>query len=154
MRKFLKVSAVVVGAFVIIAGIWTVDNLIYPFKSETPNFADVERAFNKLKVPSDWQEVSSSENRGLYGRGCNPLNDSGCFHKGKTFSIPENINTNNLINVFNENKLCPALNVSEIDYKGQTEKTANFSCGIGGGLEIRGTIRGPENEISFFVSSL
>ncbi len=84
-----KKLLVVVGVVVALFGLWFTDNFVYPLKSESPNYSDVERAFAKLQFPTDWVEVSSSENKGMFGRGCNMFNDSGCFHKSRTFKVSE-----------------------------------------------------------------
>ena len=154
MKRAFKIIGIVTLGFVLLAGIWVTDNLVYPFRSETPNYSDVESAFNTLQFPSEWQEIDSSENRGLHGRGCNPLNDAGCFHKSKTFKVPDETSIESLKSFIVTSNYCEGVSVSELDYAEQAKKTYNYECGIGDGLEISGTLRGPKNELSFFISSI
>jgi hypothetical protein len=89
MKRALKITGIISLVFVAIISLWATDNFIYPFKPETPNYTDVERVFARLQFPSEWKEISSSENKGLHGRGCDPFNSAGCFHKGKTFTVDD-----------------------------------------------------------------
>lgn len=89
MSRALKIIALVAAIPIVIFGLITINLFVYPFQSKQPNFKDVETAFAKLQFPAEWQEISSSENRGLHGRGCDFFDSSGCFHKGKTFKVKD-----------------------------------------------------------------
>jgi len=65
LKRPAKVALSVFGVFVALLGLAYIHLAVYPFTSQKPNFADVERVFNKMQFPSDWQEISSSENRGV-----------------------------------------------------------------------------------------
>lgn len=77
------------GVFMLLFGAFYIDTSVYPFTSLKPNFADVERVFNRMQFPADWQEIRSSENRGIGGRQCPIESESLCFHKSKMFLTPE-----------------------------------------------------------------
>ncbi len=153
MKRGLKITAIIAAVLFVIVGLWAVDNFYYPFKSESPNYADVEKAFARLQFPADWKEVNSSENKGLFGRGCDPLNDSGCFHKSKTFSIPESTTIEEVKKVVADSGLCTGLVVSQPLYKQEAKPTNNYECGVGNGVKIDGTFRGLRGEVYLAVST-
>ena len=90
MKRALKVTGIVFGVLFALIAIWWFNAAVYPFTSKSPNFKDVETEFAKLQFPSDWKEISSSENKGIAGRQCDYFDASGCFHKGKTFNLGDN----------------------------------------------------------------
>lgn len=151
MSKRAQIITIVIAVPVVLVGLMFVHQYVYPIFPVNPNFSDVEKAFAKLQFPSDWQEISSSENRGLHGRGCDPLNDSGCFHKSKTFKLPEGNTLDNIKTVITASGLCSDLVISSPLYKDQEIPTNNYECGAGDGLSIGGTYRGPDNEVSITV---
>lgn len=131
MKKALKTIGIIFAALVVIVGLWVTNNFIYPFTADDPNFTDVEAAFAKLEFPSDWQEISSSENRGIAGRGCDPFNSSGCFSKNRTFKV---VNTEEAINsvkgIF-ERSGCIGIdekNVPEGNSSTDPKTATNISC--------------------------
>lgn len=78
------VFGAIVVILLIVAGVVNVFH--YPFTSAKPNFADVERVFNKIQVPADWVEIDSSENRGIAGRAC-PIESDGCFGIVRVYKV-------------------------------------------------------------------
>lgn len=150
MKKAFKIISAVVGLLVLLIGLWVVNNFVYPFQSVHPNYSDVEAAFAKLQFPSDWREISSSENRGLHGRGCDFLNNAGCFHKGKTFSVPERVTKDNLKQLLIDSG-CLGTVESEFTYDGDAKPSFNLECGLSGGVRLGATIRGPESKVSVTV---
>lgn len=84
-----KRAFVVVGVVLVLFGLWFTDNFVYPLRAESPNYSDVERAFAKLQFQAGWTQIDSSQNKGMFGRGCDMFNDSGCFHKSLTFKVPD-----------------------------------------------------------------
>lgn len=146
MKRYLKVTGIIAAMLFVIVGLWAVDNFYYPLKSESPNYADVEKAFARLQFPSDWKEISSSQNKGLFGRGCDPLNDSGCFHIGKTFSVPDNASSDDVKKIIIESGLCPGVVETDITQQGEVKPSKNLSCGVGGSINLGADFIGPKSE--------
>lgn len=151
MSRGWKTIFAVAGVTVLLGGLWVVDNFIYPLKAENPNFSDVEKAFAKLQFPNDWVEISSSENRGMFGRGCDPFNDAGCFHKSKTFRTKETESVKSEISEQFISHGCTGI-LEEATYEGNsntTPKTAlNLSCQIDGGVIYGASISQQRGEVS------
>lgn len=137
---------------VFIFGTLYINFSVYPFTSQKPNFADVERVFNRMQFPAEWQEIRSSENRGIAGRRCPIEPGSACFHKGKTFAIPSDIK-NVLIEEVIKQSRCDSVGFTRQKPIGGDPYT-NFTCSAEG-LEISGTIyeRQGKWEISVTVYS-
>lgn len=146
MKRALKVFGIGLLVISLFVGAWVVDNLIYPFQSENPNFSDVEKAFAKLQFPSDWQEISSSENRGLHGRGCSPLNDAGCFHKSMTLKVPDMVSLDDVKTVF-ISAGCESVATDNYSYVGESKESTNFRCTIGNNVFYSSGLRGPTSEL-------
>ncbi len=153
MRKFLKVSAILVGIFAVYLTVTWFDTYVYPFRADSPNFSDVEKSFDSIQFPSDWKEIKSSENRGIKGRGCDPYNSSGCFHKSKTFAVPQNVDINS-VKIFLSSEGCPSPNTSSYKNSGDQRESFNFECGVGNGLQYTGNVSGRESVVSVTVSTL
>lgn len=152
MSTGLKFFGVLLGVPAIVIGLLLVNAFIYPFSSKNPNYADVEQAFAKLQFPSEWQEISSSENRGIAGRGCDPFNSSGCFHKRKTFSVPSSTTT---VEVSQALKSAGCVDVSIEGYKyNDTDKSSyNLRCAVDGGIIYSSNLSGTENHVSIGSST-
>lgn len=146
MKKGLKITAITFGIFILLAGLWVTNAFIYPFTSSNPNYSDVEKAFAKLQFPSDWQEIKSTENRGLHGRGCDPVNGSGCFHKSKTFKVPENTSVEQVEKVLISGG-CTGSVKQDITPQNDTLPTTSLRCGIGSGISFAADLTGPESEV-------
>lgn len=56
------------------------------YQSQRPNFRDLEKAFNELNIPEDWQQVSSSQNSGTWGLFCWQLEGEACPYKITTYT--------------------------------------------------------------------
>lgn len=153
MKQYLKVTGVIAIVLAVFVGLWAVDNFYYPFKSESPNYSDVERAFAKLQFPADWKEISSSENRGLFGRGCDPLNDSGCFHKGKSFKVPEGFTSEGLKNVIIQSGLCSAVVENDITQSGESKPSFNMNCGTDNSINVGADLIGTNSEVYVSVKT-
>lgn len=153
MSKTVQTIVIIVGVLVVLFGVGFIDAFVYPLRPDHPNYSDVEKAFTKFQFPADWKEVSSSENRGIHGRGCDPLNGSGCFHKRREFSIPPSTTIDDIKSLVTTEGLCSDLIVSQPLYKEDDKPTNNFECNINAGLKIVGTYRAPSNEVSFTVKS-
>jgi hypothetical protein len=146
MSTPVKFFGVILGVPAVVVGLLVVNAFVYPFSSKHPNFSDVDQAFSKLQFPSDWQEISSSENRGIAGRGCDPFNSSGCFHKSKTFKIPQTATEEELKKVFIQAG-CTTVSTTDNTYQGELKKSSNLRCSIGEkGIYLVGAFRGPEGE--------
>lgn len=144
MKRTWIILGTVIGIPVLLIGLWIVHTSIYPFTSKDPNFADVDAAFSKLQFPADWQEISSTENKGIAGRGCDYFDSSGCFHKSKTFKIPETITVDDVKKVL-QNVGCGTVNVTDNTKDGENEKSYSLRC-TQGKINFAGSFRGPENE--------
>lgn len=133
MSKGLKIFGAVVGVIVLIIGLLYVNAYIYPFQSKDPNFADVEREFAKLQFPSDWQEISSTENRGIAGRQCDMFDSSGCFSKNKTFKTT-NIPTKEIAEKLLVDVGCGATAFEDISSSSDTKPYLKISCALASGV--------------------
>jgi hypothetical protein len=146
MSKGLKFFGVVLGVPILVLGLVYVNTAVYPFQSKRPNFADVEQAFAKLQFPAEWQEVSSTENRGVAGRQCDPFNSSGCFHKSKTFKFSPNATYEDVKSILT-NAGCKSVSVAKNTRLGESKESYELRCRIGTqGVYLVGTFEGPEGE--------
>ena len=146
MKRVLKYIGIGLGIFILLAGIWVTDNFIYQFKSDKTNYSDVEKAFAKLQFPTDWKEIDSSENKGLHGRGCDPLNDAGCFHKSKTFNIPANLSTED-VKAFLIAGGCPGVTITPGGYSEDLKPSYDFNCGTTEGIDYVASLNGPKAQL-------
>lgn len=126
-------------------------NWNYPFVSTNPNFSDVERVFNKMQFPGDWQEIDSSENSGIAGRQCPIESSSHCYHKSKTFLVSESVKPDDVKQVLMQTG-CPAVSIQDVGYKTDPEESKSLLCSIEG-LDISGGHKGPENEVYISVGT-
>lgn len=146
MSRGVKFFGVLLGVPAVLLALFYINTYVYPFQSKKPNFSDVEQAFAKLQFPADWQEIQSSENRGIAGRGCDPFNSSGCFHKSKTFKIADTVTQEDVKQVFLDAG-CESVSVTDNTHRGEVESSYNLRCNLSGGLSFGGSLRGPENEV-------
>lgn len=144
MKKAVKIIAVTGGLFLLIVSMVIVDLFVYPFTSDKPNYADVERAFDKIVIPEDWEEISSRENKGIKGRACDPFDKSGCFSKSKTFKVPYVVNSDN-INVLLQD-ICIKVSYEKNTNTRGASGVTNFRCSTGV-ITFAGSLREAENEI-------
>lgn len=144
--KRLVITAVAV-VLLIVAG--AVNFFVYPFTSAQPNFADVERVFNKIEVPADWVEVSSSENRGIAGRAC-PIESSGCFSKSTTFNAPTGT-TPEIVQAILGLTGCPLPEPVKTDLGDGRDDSYKLTCSIKG-FEAVGNIRNLEDATEIFLT--
>jgi hypothetical protein len=156
VKKPLQITITIVGVLVLLVGYWLTDNFIYPIKSVHPNYSDVEQSFSKLQFPADWKEISSSENKGLHGRDCDPFNNAGCFHKSKTFKVNDSKSAKTNIEEMFKELGCDNV-LDEPTYEGNsntTPKTAsNLSCKIKGGVILGASTSQQRGEVSVGVST-
>jgi hypothetical protein len=127
MKTFLKVGGVI---FVLIA-IFVINVAYYPFFTSHPNYSDVERVFNKMQFPSDWQEIRSSENRGIAGRACPIESESTCYHKSRSFNVPESTTLDSVKSILLQTG-CPTVAVSDNTAKDAPKKKYLLGCSIEG----------------------
>lgn len=146
LGKSAKLVLGVVGVIIGLLGLLYVHMFVYPFVASEPNFADVERVFNRMQFPSEWQEIRTSENRGLHGRACPIESESACFHKSKTFHVPQSIE-NPDIEMILQRTGCSTVQVTENNPIGGTPYN-NYGCSVEG-LDVRGQldIRGEAKEV-------
>jgi hypothetical protein len=156
VKKPLQVIIVILGVLVVLFGIGFIDTFVYPLHSDRPNYSDVEKTFAKLQFPSDWKEVDSSENRGIHGRGCDPFNDSGCFHKNKTFKVDDTQAARVSLKEIFTSLGCTNVD-DEATYEGNsnaTPKTAtNLSCRLSNGVVLGASISQQRGELSVGAST-
>lgn len=148
MNQKRTILGLIIGLPILLIGLFFINSAVYPFTSKDPNFADVEAAFDKLQFPSDWQEIKSTENRGIAGRQCEQFNSSGCFHKSKTFKLAPQMNVDDVEN-FYKTSGCGNIAKTDITQSGE-QPSYNLVCDMGD-IQIRGTYRGPGNEA--FISA-
>ena len=137
---------VVSGVLLTLVGLWFVNGFVYPLRADSPNYSDVERAFAKLQFPSDWVEVKSSQNSGMFGRGCDRFNAAGCFHKSKTFKVPDTIKAEDVKKVL-LNAGCPGVIERDITQTGESKTSYNMQCSLGGGISFGLDHLGPKTEV-------
>ena len=133
---------------IVLTGAAYINMAVYPFSTEHPNFSDVERVFNRMQFPSDWQEVKSSENRGVAGRYCPFESSSACYHKSKTFRVPAGTLDKEVEKLLKETG-CPIVSISVSTPIG-AEPYSSFKCSAEG-LEISGEIE-HKNEPEVYIS--
>jgi len=122
---------------IILLGLGYVNMAVYPFATSRPNYSDVERVFNKMQFPGDWQEIRSSENRGIAGRACPIESESACYHKSKTFKVPDTTQKNIIEAVLNSAG-CQAVSFTD-STPSDGDPSTNYACSAEG-LSIRGTL--------------
>jgi hypothetical protein len=145
----MKRALTVGGVVFLLLGIFYINLAVYPFATTHPNFSDVERVFNKMQFPGDWQEINSSENRGIAGRACPIESESYCYHKSKTFKVKSDI-TRLTTEVILKATGCPVVSVKESQPTGGAAYTS-FDCSIEG-VSVSGEITWEdEPEIHFGV---
>src|SRR5688500_4107774 len=132
--------AIGVGIFVLLLVVLYVHLAVYPFNSAKPSFADVEKTFDRMQFPPEWEGIGSSENRGIAGRQCPIESESQCFHKSKTFKIPENTSTEDVQNIMLQTG-CDTISVTDNTPLGEKEEPFNFECVVDG-VEISGSLSG------------
>lgn len=130
---------------VVMLGLGYVNLAVYPFGTTSPNYSDVERVFNKMRFPSDWTEIRSSENKGVAGRNCPIESGSVCYHKSKTFKVQDGL-TNEEVKSVLVMTGCPSPAEMDTTDSGELQKSTNFDCSVDG-LEIGATYSGPESEV-------
>jgi hypothetical protein len=146
MSTPVKFFGVILGVPAVIIGLLLINAFVYPFSSKHPNFSDVYQAFSKLQFPSDWQEINSSENRGVAGRGCDPFNSSGCFHKSKTFKLPTNVTDEDVKKVLAQTQ-CSNLSSADISSASDTKPYLKFSCTSNSGTRYAADLNGTKGEV-------
>lgn len=150
MNKVGRRLVIVVSVIVVLIVLAVINFFVYPFQSAKPNFADVERVFNKIEIPADWVEISSSENRGIAGRAC-PIESSGCFSKGKRFTLAAGYEVSSIGAVY-ETSGCPTASIEEHEVI-DGDDYASFECSIEG-LNVVGDLDktpGSMWEVSLYV---
>lgn len=150
MNQKRKILGLIIGLPVLLIGLFFINSAVYPFTSKDPNYADVEAAFDKLQFPSDWQEIKSTENRGIAGRQCDQFNTSGCFHKSKTFKLPSGTDVSR-VEEFYKNSGCGSITRTDVTQSGEPS-SYNLVCTIDQ-IQLRGTYRGPGNEAFISVAT-
>jgi hypothetical protein len=139
------------GIFMLLLVVFYIDTSVYPFTSQKPNFADVERVFDRMQFPAEWQEIRSSENRGIGGRRCPIESPSYCFHKGKDFRTASSIDNAIIESITRQSECVPiSFNYNE-PLNG--ESYTNFLCSSGA-IELRGTFKKIENQPDMWEVSL
>lgn len=83
-NRWQVVALVVLVTFFVISLL-----ILWLYASNKPNYRDLDKAYNKLNIPSDWQLVSQSSNKGLGGMFCSSgtTDTSPCPVLSKEFKI-------------------------------------------------------------------
>lgn len=149
MNKAGKRLVITAGIIVVLIVVGAINLFVYPFQSAKPNFADVERVFNKITIPADWAEISTSENRGIAGRAC-PLEGSGCFHKSRTFNAPVST-TPEQVEVILSVSGCSSPVPQKTDFGDGNKNAYRLVCSIDG-LDIVGNISYFDGVVEIFIT--
>ncbi len=131
MLKLLLGLTVLITLFVI-------NTWVYPFTSSKPNFSDVERVFNKIQFPNDWEQIDASENSGIAGRRCPIEQESACYHKSHTYKTGGDTEQAEIEAVLKSSG-CSAVSFDRSEPIGGVPYV-NYECSIEG-LSIEGTMR-------------
>ena len=119
------------GVFLALIAVTYINLAVYPFTSEKPNFSDVERVFNRMQFPAEWQETDSSENRGVAGRRCPIEPGSACFHIRRSFAIPPTATLNQAKEALRTSG-CSAVSETNNTSLGSEKKKYRLDCSIDG----------------------
>ncbi|MEK7471706.1 MAG: hypothetical protein AAB624_00485 [Patescibacteria group bacterium] len=144
-KRLVFVAVAVI--LLIVAGV--VNFFVYPFTSAQPNFADVERVFNKIEIPADWVEIDSSENSGIAGRAC-PIESSGCFHRSVTSNAPLSTTPEQVQAILGLTD-CPLPEPQRLDLGDGNDNSYKLICSIEG-LEVVGNIRYLDDAAEIFIT--
>ena len=132
-KKILVVVGVAVAIYLVIVGVaWAY------YQSQRPNYRDLEKAFNELNIPEDWQEVSSSKNSGTWGLFCWQIEGEACPYKITTYSRETATNYDDIKTrvAYIEQQLVNLGydNASNVYQKCSREDFINndYHCGVGG----------------------
>ena len=131
-----KIALGVGVVFVIFMVVTYVNWFVYPFVSAKPNYADVEKVFNKLQIPPDWVEISRSENKGIAGRQC-PIESDGCFSKGKRYQLNPGVEKSGILEILRSSG-CISPTYTETVVVGGSN-TASYEC-TSGGVRVSGSL--------------
>jgi hypothetical protein len=52
-----------------------------------PNYRDLQKEYQKISIPADWQLVSESSNKGTWGLFCLGVDDSSCPYINNEFTV-------------------------------------------------------------------
>lgn len=153
MTKTVKVILIATGISLFLAGFFVVDQFFFPLTASPPYFSDVEAAFKKIQIPPDWQQIESSENRGIRGKRCPIESESTCFSKSSKYAVGNVVSIEDVKKVF-QTSGCPVVSTNIVDYKDMRRTAYNLVCTIDG-LTVEGTFsnEGGKNEVSLHVSS-
>lgn len=147
--KVLRQLSIFLGISLIVFTAGVVNAMFYPFTTTHPNYSDVERVFNKIQFPADWQQIDQSENRGIAGRQCPIEPGSVCFHKSETFGVGKDISADVVKGVLLQTG-CPAVSITEHKVIEGTPYTT-FECTVGG-VNLTGEIDYKKEVYQVYVS--
>jgi hypothetical protein len=146
-KKFIIIT-VILGLFTI----FIVNAFIYPFNPGKPIYADIEETFDKIWFPPAWQEIKASENRGsAYGRMCGIENSTTCFHKSKTFKVPEDEKKETVVRIM-QILGCKNVESRSHTYNKEDGPVYGYNCYIDNNIRLGSSFRGANNEVYFSVS--
>lgn len=117
---------------IMIASASIINFFIWPFKADTPNFSDVDKAFRAINVPVDWKLIDLTENKGTAGRTC-PIEGSGCFSKRGLFSLPEGTDVTDITEFLNS---AGCKSIATSDTSSKNGKTYTFYCRLKEGIKL------------------
>jgi hypothetical protein len=143
-------KAKVITVFVVLTLVGVVSFInffIWPFQASSPNYKDVEKAFNAIKLPDGWEITSITENKGTAGRTC-PMEGSGCFSKRASIKLPEGVDTT-VYTRFLADAGCGPISVS--DTSTPTSKMQTYYCNLKNGIRLGSDFKVDNRETSFIT---
>lgn len=152
MSKGVKIIISASVAFVALITAFYIDSAVYPFQAANPNFSDVERYFNQLEVPKDWQQVRSSEYKGVKGRACPMFPRALCFHKSATYT-PVGFSELDIRKLLDQYCTNGDPNYDEVIYPKNGKRSLNFRCELATDIVFSGTYRDGINELYMAIST-
>lgn len=128
-----KTKVITIFVVLVLAGVISFINFfIWPFQASSPNYKDVEKAFNAIKIPEGWEIKSITENKGTAGRTC-PIENDGCFSKRALIKLPEGVDSTVYTRFLTE---AGCGRISASDSSNKTTKILSYNCSLGGGINI------------------
>lgn len=133
MQRTFKIVGIITVIIVALLSVLYINIAVYPFQAAQPNFTDVEKYYNQLEIPADWELIETSENSGIKGRRCPVTPGPRCFYKSATYKVE------NFTDVDAENLTKDCSGKPIIDRPSENvpqQQTTNYSCLLETDLDI------------------
>ena len=95
-----------------------------------PNYRDLRREYSKLVLPSDWQLVSESGNKGVWGLFCWQIEGSECPYVGSKYSSKSHLNPKEDKSILDKIADSAGFVITERIYKHCELTDDKYYCGV------------------------